>query len=238
MAMVCDPDRTPEPGGPFPLGTGTEDYDYTRTFLVYAQAVTMEDGLIDDLVIDIRAVNEPGPAGTPKADATWQEQLRKLLELRVPPLPARQERLYSPSADKAGEEFALADRTPLDFAVYEKTCIILRLVGDFWSFRHDHPATTKRNLGNHYYNLERHELVGSTIQTPARTSDFQCISFFCGLPCLDGQNVRHGLNLHVDLVMMANGNEERLPIVIDPDIENKGGNPLLLYARARQVELA
>lgn len=220
MAIVCDTNNAPEPGGPFPLGTGTEDYEYTRTFLIYAQAKTTQDYLIKEMVVDIMAVNEPDDHGTPKDTATWEEKLRELLEITVPPLPRTPEFRFDSESLKF---VAPPGRTPLDFPVYGKTCIILRLVGNFWSYRYTDPATTKRNLGNHYYNLRRHAFLNGTIQDPQPTSDFQCISFFSGEPCDDAINVRHGINLHADLVMMVNGNEERLPIVLDPDIENKGG---------------
>lgn len=70
---------------------------------------------------------------------------------------------------------------------------------------------------NRYYHLRGHAPSGSPVR---------CVSFCARQPVRKinaSGNVRHGINLYVDFVQ---GQDPvlRLPVMIDPDIENKGNN--------------
>src|SRR5688572_16800076 len=131
------------------LETDTEDYEYTRSFIVYA--TSSQTGVItDDLVINVMPVDEAEPGlGTPST-TPWKDQLKKLLLAQIPPLP----RTSGSLIEDSGLFRALSSgavRTSLDFTLKKKTCILIRLIGDFWGFsRTMSPVTTKHRLdGKH-----------------------------------------------------------------------------------------
>lgn len=136
-----------------------------------------------------------------------------------------------------------AVRNPYDFKLWFKSRVAIRLVDDFWRFSRDlDPFTTKYDYDGHYFDLLLHRLDGAgklVSMTPAqwrKTSyqiDCKCISFFTQRPCRDvdlgGPQVFHGYSLNMDLFSLNQGGtidpEKFLPMTIDPDVENKGGNP-------------
>lgn len=109
--------------------------------------------------------------------------------------------------------------TPLDFSLQEKCFVVLKLIGNFWEFSNRHDAVTTKNshADRRYYNLRGHALSNGPVR---------CVSFCARQPVRKnsgGNHVRHGINLYVDFVQGVN-DILRLPVIIDPDIENKGNN--------------
>jgi hypothetical protein len=108
------------------------------------------------------------------------------------------------------------ERTPLDFALQNKCHVVLKLMGDFWEFsRVRGPITMKEEHSDkRYYNPRAIEVDGQVRAVLFSTAQ--------PLPAATGtmKNVRHGFNLHIDFV----DGDLRLPVLIDPDIENRGGN--------------
>ena len=109
---------------------------------------------------------------------------------------------------------SLVRTSPLDFAIQKKCFITLRLVGDFWRFSAVRPGVTtkSRHADSRYYGLVPH----------SRNGVIKAITFCAKTPreASNGAYVRHGINFYVDF--MQDG--MILPVIIDPDIENKGGN--------------
>lgn len=109
----------------------------------------------------------------------------------------------------------------LDFPLKYKCYVVIRLEGDFWEFIKDNPITTKKPHANaRYYNLRVHEHGGrlSAVSFCARAPLKQ--------PIGGGPGVKHGINLHIDFVErdpVTNQVTRRLPVIIDPDVENRGG---------------
>ena len=110
----------------------------------------------------------------------------------------------------------IGSQTQLDFAIQKKCFIVLRLYGNFWEFqnRSGGAIRTKDDHDDRYYRLLRHEIGGRGA----------CVSFCADTPEDRRWNIRHGINLYVDFKQSRNGQLLHLPVVIDPDIENKGGN--------------
>lgn len=111
-------------------------------------------------------------------------------------------------------------RGPLDFGIVHKCYIVIRLDGKFWEFVPEGAVTTKKEHANaRYYNLRTHERAGRIVavsfcaRTPLKLTN----------PAQTG--VKHGFNLHIDFVERdASGQvTRRLPVIIDPDVENRGG---------------
>lgn len=113
--------------------------------------------------------------------------------------------------------------TSLDFSLAARSRVILLLAGKFWRFSNTmDPMTTKFDFGTQYFDLQRHKLDGNGNAVEAGpTDDCQCISFFADQPCPSGLGVAHGFSLNIELVK---GGKVLLPMTIDPDIENKGGD--------------
>lgn len=106
---------------------------------------------------------------------------------------------------------------PLDFSIAKKCYIVLKLEGDFWEFNLDCGVSTKLDLKGRYYELVPHSRKGRVV----------AISFCARAP--EPENladlVRHAINLHVDFLDHGGtgGTLRRLPVIIDPDVENRGG---------------
>jgi len=117
------------------------------------------------------------------------------------------------------EVHQLVQRTPLDFAIGKKCFIALKLYGNFWEFsrRSAGAVRTKDDFDRRYYRLRLHENSGRSA----------CVSFCAEEPENHVNKVRHGINLYVDFIRTENGEVLRLPVTIDPDIENKGGHGLI-----------
>ena len=110
---------------------------------------------------------------------------------------------------------------PLDFGLVYKCYVVIRLEGQFWEFARENAVTTKQQHANaRYYNLRTH----------SRDSDgrISAVSFCARTPLRlwdqGGTGVKHGFNLHVDFVERARDGSviRRLPVIIDPDVENRG----------------
>jgi len=98
--------------------------------------------------------------------------------------------------------------------------------------------TTKYQYGSQYFDLRRHFHVNNVLTTVTEAEwehrwkgyDCRCISFYSQDPCLEEFEVTHSFSLNVDLLMQVKQPDNTvipmtLPITIDPDVENKGGNP-------------
>ncbi|WEJ98299.1 MAG: hypothetical protein P0Y59_15245 [Candidatus Sphingomonas phytovorans] len=184
-----------------PVGPISYDYEVTRSFLIRAETSTRA-GPLDDLTISIYPFEESVPdVGTPHMGAkTWRDVLQHVLNSQP-----------------------FIGVTSLDFSLAVRSRVILLLAGKFWRFSNTMaPMTTKFDLGTQYFDLLRHKLdeKGNAVEA-GPTDDCQCISFFADQPCPSGLNVAHGFSLNIELV---NGGKVLLPMTIDPDIENKGGD--------------
>jgi hypothetical protein len=141
-----------------------------------------------------------------------------------------------------GPEFggSLLPPGPFDFALWFRSRVAIMLVGDFWRFSSTlAPITTKHQYGDHYFDLRLHRKQGTSLvsltvdEWHATSPDVpcRCISFFTQQPCRDSQlgspKVTHGFSLNIEIPKFrSNGTiESILPMTIDPDVENKGGNP-------------
>ena len=106
------------------------------------------------------------------------------------------------------------DPTPLDFSISKRCIIGLRIVGNFWRFADTDAITTKNEILTEeaierYYNLYRH--------------NEQTVSFYASKPVKEepgADNKKHPINIHVDFLNTLWGTV--LPVILDPDIENKG----------------
>jgi len=184
-----------------PTGPIFYEYKFTRSFEISAETTSNMPGKLDDLSIVIASYKETIPNyGTPHTTTNWEDKLRDVLVNKP-----------------------LVDRTSLDFALSAASRVILVLSGDFWRFSNSMEAlTTKFDLGAQYFDLQRHRLDAKNNVVPAGPDDdCRCISFFADEPCPDSCKIKHGFSLNVELV---HGGKVMLPITIDPDIENKGGN--------------
>ena len=113
---------------------------------------------------------------------------------------------------------------------------------EFWAFSRDlSPFTTKYDYEDQYFDLLLHRMDGGKLvsmtqelwqkQTPDERC--RCISFFTKRPCRDielgGPQIFHRFSLNLELfTAKSDGTVDEnnyLPMTIDPDIENKGGNP-------------
>jgi len=186
----------------------TPIHDYTRCFIIYAHSG--DTNYLNDLSIGIMPVLEPNDNGTPNT-TPWRTKLGELLN--HPPM--------APSP-------AFAERpTPIDFYLKKRSCILIRLMGDFWRFPKGDPATapapvtTKEDFEGHYYQIGRHLLKGGVASDAGPDDTYRCISFFSNSPCTASPPIKHPISLNVELIV----GQHILPITLDPDIENKGGHP-------------
>jgi len=217
MADICKRFEPDEFFKQHPLKVKTPYYDDVKCFVIYAAAP--QSGLfLDELIIGMRELP------IQNADE-FDEYLEALLEYDFT---ARQ---FPAVADLAlGINFLDFVRNPLDFSVYKKTAVLIRLIGQFWQFSNSMAAiSTKQDLDSQYYSPTRHRQAvpgGDPDSVPdgKGLADYRCISFCTDKPCRQnllglGQHVKHGFSLNLDLIMP---NKAIVPITFDPDIENKG----------------
>ncbi len=106
--------------------------------------------------------------------------------------------------------------TPLDFVVREPCCVILKLIGDFWEYTPNSLyVSTKRE-----YPDGKYRRAFPLLDDEGRIS---AVGFFVETVT----NPKHrktcdGLNLYVDFIQ----GDLRMPTIIDPDVENQGGDPV------------
>jgi len=190
------------------------DYEYTRLFYIWAEATVNSSSEIQTITTSIREDTFTSQIpGTPKNVQAWESIAENSLQ-SLPAVPP----------------------TPFDFAVWTESRVILLLSQPFWVFSPNMAAlTTKYDYEGHYFDLRRHEVIGGNFinvpdaiwQRDWSGQPSRCISFYTKDPCRDWQlpggspKVTHGFSLNLE-VPMADG--KRLPITVDPDIENKGGH--------------
>ncbi len=233
MVDVCDPANFP-PMKYFQqhelaeFGEPGYSYDYTRVFVARMEATLQGAAEVDTLTTTMDEYDfQTGRRypGQPRLDAEqeypWQDSLTDVLS----------------------KVHAAPPTTPFDFTLWFKSRVVMILSGRAWQFsRYLAPITTKHQLGSQYFDLLLHRLdpVAGLVsvtqeqwQTNTPNLGCRCISFFTGGPCRDSAlgapKILHGFSLNVELLYYeANGQVDPtkyLPITIDPDIENKGGNP-------------
>lgn len=185
----------------FPRGY---NYEYTKAYFITAKG-TQDGGAgglaeLSDLVFTSTPLFASGPKGTPKAEESWEDVLRRMFD-----------------------KHWIAEPNPLNIQVYERSRVIILLVGEFWEFsRAMEPMSTKLKTEGRYFDLQRHGWDDGKVVTPPPVGT-RCaaISFFSDTPCDDKLGVRHGFSMNVEFT--GGGKLGVLPITIDPDVENKGG---------------
>ncbi|HEV7660677.1 MAG TPA: nucleotide synthetase [Allosphingosinicella sp.] len=204
-------------------GPNGDDYDYTRLLLLKAGATTDINGpdprSVLDLSFELEELKEDGgrPGIEHFGDQTWE----KLAES-----------LFNPELIRVGG--------PFDFTLWNKSRVVIMLKGEFWELSQNlSPFTTKQDYGGHYSDLRRHVLDDDGVFQSLTEQEWEkdwkgtpcnCFSFYSGDPCLPSWKTFHGFSLNVDLIMWTQSSsgppvKKTLPITVDPDIENKGGNP-------------
>ncbi|WP_010545046.1 nucleotide synthetase [Sphingomonas elodea] len=102
--------------------------------------------------------------------------------------------------------------TQLDFVVRQPCCVILKLIGDYWEYtpnslyvstKHEYPDGKYRRAFPVLDNKGRIAAVGFFVEYVTPPQD---------------RRTCDGLNLYVDFVH----DTYRLPLIIDPDVENRG----------------
>ncbi len=201
---------------PLPQG-GPGVYEVTRRFRIVVKGAEGPAGPgepLQQLSLVLLSLDEE--PGTPKAPgAEWKDLVAEMLGPK------------------------LVDRgNPLDFAIFKTSRVAIQLTQQFLRFSPKMaPLTTKKKHPNgKYYDLRLHTLTDAGFvseteiewrqnrpDTPCR-----CISFFTRDPDHASSGTRDGFSMNVDLVGQEGGLELVIPITIDPDIENKGGNDNLL----------
>jgi hypothetical protein len=204
-----------------PAGKPTNyHYSYTRCFYIYATGQGAPH--LSQLQFGIIPMQEIKKEwGNPRQAGEWDHFAALLM------------RSYNPMSRGV--------RTPLDFCISDVSRVVLRLLGNFWRFS-DEPAavTTKSKLSGKYFDLRRHKLDANNQTSDADPDeDCRCVSFFTMDPDDYRLRRRDGLNLHVDFIGLDQSGQidlsRLLPVLIDPDVENKGNNPtpIPLKPRAR-----
>ena len=200
-------------------------YDYTRLLIIRAKATT---GATDDLLTLNTIMEEYEDGGRPGIARTtkgWWPILKD----------------YFGVGRRAGPRTRVpGHKKPFDFTLWDRSRVIIVIKGDFWKFAPQMAAvTTKHQYGSQYFDLRRHfvdennqlqDIPESVWEHKYLGTKCNCVSFFSQDPCLTELNVTHGFSFNIDLVMdmtLPSGAKvpTTLPITIDPDIENKGGNP-------------
>jgi hypothetical protein len=126
------------------------------------------------------------------------------------------------AAEVLVDEFASAvgiadDRgtpTPLDFPIRKPCVVALRLMGDFWRFAETDAVKTKED----YKDGQKHRYYG------LRSHGDHAVSF-CTLEPIHKDPAKpkgeaHKINLYVEFI--DDQRRVTLPVILDPDIENKG----------------
>jgi hypothetical protein len=181
------------------------DIRHIKRYWIYLTGSADSRNWLTDLkfyIVGHTSADEDGSGGTPigsivQADA----KIKEFLEADGP------------------ETSHFVERTQLDFAIEKKCFIALKLFGDFWEFspRSDGAVRTKDDLDRRYYRLLRYRFNNRAA----------CIAFCAQQPEEEWKGERHGINLYVDFLEPRGRDRLRLPVQIDPDIENKGGHGYL-----------
>ena len=179
------------------LGQAPHTGAYVKRLLIYMTAVG--DSPVSELRFHIQGYEEVDQGDNPGKSvngASIDELIREFVE---------DTSHFSPPA-----EFV---PTPLDFSIAKPCVVVLKLIGDFWEFSPTRPPvrTKDQHSDERYFGLKAH---GS--------DRVKAISFAAKepLPPNNGKFQRHGLNFYVDFLQHG----KRLPVMIDPDVVNKGGN--------------
>lgn len=215
MANVCDPALFPdhryfEQHELAEFGPPHHTYAHTRGLRIRTAPSPFSAELVDWIGPTGRYPGIPyDPADT---DTDWDQVLKKLFD---PPVVS----------------------TSFDFTLWFSSRIGILIEDDFWWFSTKMaPITMKHQYGAQYFDLllhhlDRGRLISLTLdqwRASPPTPKCRCISFFTGEPCTDPAVdtsrplVKHGFSLNLELASPGKG---PLPITIDPDVENKGGNP-------------
>ena len=126
--------------------------------------------------------------------------------------------------------------TPLDVVITQPCQLVFHLYGSFWKFmavdteRKVHRIKAKRMKGKPSHAGRYAEVLGWHLDASGASQAHEgapcnTISMRCGKPSKadpNGNHERHPFNFYV---RMKNGSGPELPIIIDPNVENKGGNP-------------
>jgi hypothetical protein len=125
--------------------------------------------------------------------------------------------------------------TPLDISVVHPSHIVIWLYGDFWEFMRKNQIKdadrikAKKNTTNHgnkYGNLNgwriERGLSGWTLSESDENQWANMISFQCDQPEPAENKVKHAFNFYINIKAAG---QNILPIIIDPNVENKGGPP-------------
>lgn len=136
-----------------------------------------------------------------------------------------------------GEKGLEQDVTPLDIAISAPCYVIILLYGSFWKFSAENAGKKIRRIkakkgggpshSGRYGQLKGWNLPtaggGEATQMPDN-QPAQVVSMLCGKPETKPNGApkgkMHGFNFYVTL----NGGNGDLPIIIDPNVENRGGN--------------
>ena len=152
-----------------------------------------------------------------KTQADLVRFLRRLENMRVSPM-------SRPSGNKGVVE------TPLDLNVDVPSAIVFALPNNSnmqFSAKGD-AVTRKTSAPNpNYCNLRYVRIVaGSELVLESEPFDgCKALAFFAKSPPPAPDEYKHGFDLHVDILQRsASGTEQVLPIIIDPDVRNPGGN--------------
>jgi hypothetical protein len=217
MANVCSP--TAFPDVPYfeqhelaEFGPPGYTYQHTRGLRIR----TTQDPFSAEMVDSVFALgsNYPGLPYDPAVPSTrWEEVVETLFAMPgVPP-------------------------TSFDFTLWFRSRIGIFMEDGFWWFSTKlAPITMKHRYGAHYFDLRLHHVDGGSLASltldqwrQTRPNErCRCISFFAQDPCRDPRldpllpQIWHGFSLNLELYSPGMA---PLPITIDPDVENKGGNP-------------
>lgn len=182
---------------PLPSGTPENDIRHIKLMALYIKSAGPADGPTPALTFHIENTEGGIPGHELRSGETPEGVIAGFVEGSMP---------------------VTRNPTPLDFPISKKCYIVLKLEGDFWEFDARDGVTTKEDLGGQYYRLIPHSQGGriAAVSFCARTP-------FPDRPAEDDR-VRHSINLHINFLDRdANGNIRRLPVIIDPDVENRGG---------------
>jgi hypothetical protein len=119
--------------------------------------------------------------------------------------------------------YATPEAQPLDFQVGPRTLVALRLHGDHWEFQSAAGGirTAEKQGGtpwlSHPMGLA---LDGGRVVEVAPDARCRCLCFITGE---DGPPLTK-TNLHINFLDTQGGKLRRLPVIIDPGVENQGGN--------------
>jgi hypothetical protein len=198
-------------GEPLPTGIPEPDIKHVKRLSIYARSSANAAG--DATTLTFHIDHQPEKGSSPGDDPIDGYELQD-----------------GEDADTIIKTFLTTSRhdaallpTPLDFPIGKKCYVVFKLVGDFWEFELDDAVTTKQKHGNdRYYQLVpypdakgRLAAVGFCVKAPFKGSrDLSNHTDF----------IRHGINLAVRFISDdPKRGPLRLPVIIDPDVENRGG---------------